>query len=262
MNDTWKSHDQYEQFMGRWSRLVAERFLDWLAPDPGLKWLDVGCGSGALIEAVIRWHEPTEASAIDQSEEFVKSSQQRLGNGVHCKVGNALKLPLENASVNITISGLVLNFIPEPKNALAEMKRVTKADGAIATYVWDYSGKMEFLQYFWDAVVELDPDASHLNEGARFPDCNSEALQQLFNEAGLFDTQTTLIRIDTNFTSFDDYWQPFLGGQGPAPTYVQALSESGRNRLRDRLYQRLPMQADGSIHLTARAWAVKGQESC
>ncbi len=261
MNDTWQSHDHYEKFMGRWSRLVANQFLDWLASDPGLKWLDVGCGSGALIDAVMRKYEPTEVSAIDQSEAFVKAAQQRLGNGVHCRVGNALNLPLEDASVNITISGLVLNFIPEAENALAEMKRATHSGGTIAAYVWDYAGKMEFLQYFWDAVIELDPEASQLNEGERFPDCNPEALQHLFNEAGLVDTQTTPIRIDTNFVDFDDFWQPFLGGQGPAPSYVQSLAAPEQNRLSKLLYKRLPIQTDGSIPLSARAWAVKGEVS-
>jgi ubiquinone/menaquinone biosynthesis C-methylase UbiE len=135
MKDSWASSDPYEYFMGRWSRLVARLFIDWLSPPPGLKWLDVGCGSGALSEAVIRNNEPAEMTAIDQSEGFVAKAQKQLGNLARCRVGNALALPLEDSSVDITVSGLVLNFISEPEKALSEMRRVTAPGGTVALYV-------------------------------------------------------------------------------------------------------------------------------
>ena len=125
MKDSWESGDSYEYYMGRWSRLVAESFIDWLSPSSGLKWLDIGCGSGALSDAIINNHQPAVLIAIDQSENFIRTAQKRLGSGVRCRVGNALSLPLDNASVNIAVSGLVLNFIPEPVKALSEMS----ADG-------------------------------------------------------------------------------------------------------------------------------------
>jgi len=259
MEDTWTSGDPYEYFMGRWSRLVARKFVDWLVPSAGLKWLDVGCGSGALSEAVINHYAPAELTAIDQSEAFVNTAQSRLGSMAHCRVGNALALPLEDSSVDVTVSGLVLNFISEPLKALAEMRRVTAAGGTVAVYIWDYPGKMDFLRYFWDAAVELNPKASNLHESTRFPNCTAEVLKSLFEDVGLVDTKTAPLEIETRFRDFDDYWRPFLGGQGPAPTYVSSLTEDARDKLRDLLYKRLLVQADGSISLAARAWAAKGR---
>ena len=261
MKDSWESGDPYEYYMGRWSLLVAESFVDWLSPSSGLNWLDIGCGSGALSEAIIKNHKPAALTAIDQSEDFVKTAQKRLGNRVHCKVGNALSLPLDNCSVNIVVSGLVLNFIPEPEKALSEMKRVTEAGGTVAVYLWDYAGKMDFLRHFWDAAIEIKPEAMNLHESKRFPDSNAGALKRLFEKAGFVNIETTSIEITTHFRNFDDYWKPFLGGQGPAPSFVLSLDEDERNKLRNALIARLPTQLDGSISMVARAWAAKGQIS-
>ena len=257
MKDLWKSGDPYEYFMGRWSLLVSQSFIEWLSASPGKKWLDVGCGTGALSEAVLSKQNPTELIAIDQSEGFVNSAQQRLGMAAHCEVGNAMDMSFQDSKFDFVISGLVLNFIPEPEKALREMKRITTSGGIVAVYIWDYSGTMEFLKYFWDAVVELDPSASDLHEGTRFPNSNSEGLQRLFEDAEFENITVESLEIETNFKNFDDYWKPFLGGQGPAPTYVLSLNESDRNRLRDRLHEQLPISEDGSIPLLARAWAAK-----
>jgi hypothetical protein len=137
------------------------------------------------------------------------------------------------------------------------MARVTRNGGVIGAYVWDYSGKMELMRYFWDAAVALDPEAAKMDEGPRFPICRPEALKALFTRAGLGNVETTAIDVPTPFSSFEDYWRPFLGGQGPAPAYAMSLDELRRSRLRERLRERLPVQADGSISLIARAWAVK-----
>ncbi|MEN8246742.1 MAG: class I SAM-dependent methyltransferase [Thermodesulfobacteriota bacterium] len=260
MKDSWASSDPYEYFMGRWSRLVARSFLNWLSPLPDKKWLDVGCGTGALTEEIINNHEPAQLTAVDQYEGFLIKVQQ-LGNWVDCKIGNALALPLEDSSINITVSGLVLNFISEPDKALSEMKRVTAPGGTVAAYVWDYAGKMDFLNYFWDVAAELDPKASDLHESKRFPDTNTDALDELFISAGFVEPVTLPIEIETNFQSFDDYWKPFLGGQGPAPTYVASLNKPKRNNLRNALSERLPIQSDGSIPMVARAWATSSQIS-
>jgi len=257
MKDSWESGDPYEYYMGRWSLHVAESFLDWLSPSSGLNWLDIGCGSGALSEAIINNHKPAALTAIDQSEDFVRTAQKRLGNRAHCRVGNALSLPLDNYSVNIVVAGLVLNFISEPEKALSEMKRVTDAGGTIAVYLWDYAGKMDFLRHFWDAAVEIKPEALNFHESKRFPDSNEQALKRLFKKAGLVDIETTSIEITTHFRDFDDYWKPFLGGQGPAPSFVLSLDEDERNKLRNALKTHLPIQLDGSISMVARAWAAK-----
>lgn len=198
-------------------------------------------------------------TAIDQSEGFVKIAQKRLGGRAHCKVGDALSLPLDESSVDIAVSGLVLNFIPEPEKALFEMKRVTDARGTVAVYLWDYAGKMEFLRHFWDVAVEIKPAALNLHESLRFPDSNADALKKLFEKAGFVDIETTSIEINTNFRNFDDYWQPFLGGQGPAPSFLMSLDKDDKNKLQNTLKMRLTTQPDGSISLVARAWAAKGQ---
>jgi SAM-dependent methyltransferase len=247
--------------MGRWSRIAARSFIEWLAPSAGRKWLDIGCGSGALSETIIKNCSPAGVTAIDQSEGFVREIQKRLGNLVQCRVGNALSLPAPDASVHFAVSGLVLNFISEPVQALSEMKRVTTPGGTIAVYVWDYSGKMEFLNSFWDTAVTLDPTASALHEGVRFPNTTAEALIALFDSAGVEDIEAAPVDIETHFRDFDDYWKPFLGGQGPAPTYLMSMDEKDRQILRDRLIESLPVQNDGSIRLEARVWAVKGKRS-
>jgi len=258
MHDSWQSGDPYEYFMGRWSKLVAEQFVDWLSPEPGLNWLDLGCGSGALSEAIINRHNPASVIALDQSEGFVATAQQRLGNRAICKVGNALSLPLEDESINIAVSGLVLNFIPEPEKALAEMRRVTHPNGTVGVYVWDYPGKMEFLRYFWDAAAQLNPDASALHEGHRFSGVNADYLVDLFDHVGFSEVDVAPLEIETKFSDFNDYWDPFLGGQGPAPTYVSKLSDSDRNQLSEVLAKTLPVNAEGKIAMTARAWAARG----
>ncbi|MGB5872259.1 MAG: methyltransferase domain-containing protein [Bacteroidota bacterium] len=258
MKDSWKSGDPYEYFMGRWSSLVVQGFLDWLSPGHGLKWLDVGCGPGALSEAAMLGFGPENLIAIDQSEGFVLTAQRRLGSKAICKLGNAIDLPIEDCSVDLTVSGLVLNFIPDVGSTLAEMKRVTADGGMVVIYVWDYAGKMDFLQKFWEAAAELRSEASALSEANRFSDCGSEALVESFTEAGFDQVMTAPVEIDTHFADFDDYWEPFFGGQGPAPTYLMSLSKTERERLRDLVYERLPIQRSGSIPLSARALAVKG----
>jgi hypothetical protein len=155
------------------------------------------------------------------------------------------------------VSGLVLNFVADVDVALAEMARVTRRGGAIGAYVWDYAGKMDLLRFFWEAAVELDPAAASLDEGVRFPLCHPDALARRFAAAGLSTVEVGAIDIVTRLESFDDYWTRFLGGQGPAPGYVLSLEPSARARLRDRIRTLLPILADGSIELTARAWTVR-----
>src|SRR5919109_5177057 len=154
-------------------------------------------------------------------------------------------------------AGLVLNFVPDQRAALAEMARVTGNGGTIGAYIWDYTGKMELMRIFWDTAVELNPDAARMEEGVRFPLCHPEALMDPFASTGFHGVEVTAIDIPTPFASFDEYWRPFLGGQGPAPTYAMSLNEPARARLRDCIRERLPVEADGSISLTARAWAIR-----
>jgi ubiquinone/menaquinone biosynthesis C-methylase UbiE len=259
MSISWASGDHYEQYMGRWSRLVAGAFLAWLSPVNGLRWLDVGCGSGALSEAIARDFAPGELTALDQSAAFAATTRERLSGQARVLAGDAMALPLPQSAVDVTVSGLVLNFILRPDQAVADMRRVTAPGGMVGVYIWDYTGTMDLLTTFWSAAVTLDPAAANQEQSRRFPDATAEALQALFETAGLSHVRTTPIVIDMIFRDFEDYWRPFLGGTGPAPTYVQSLDLDRREVLRRTLETRLPVRADRSIHLKARAWAARGQ---
>lgn len=256
--DPWLIGGPYERYMGRWSRQLAPRFLSWLNVPAGRRWLDVGCGTGALCEAILDHCSPSAVAGVEPSEGFLQTAKERLGTRATFHSGGAAALPLADGSVDVVVSGLVLNFVPDPRAALVEMARVTAHGGTIGAYVWDYAAGMELIRIFWDAAIELDPAASGLDEGLRFPICRSAALTELFAGAGLEAVEAAPIDIPTRFVDFDDYWQPFLGGQGPAPGYAMSLDERARGLLRDRLRERLPTEADGSITLTARAWAAGG----
>lgn len=257
VSDTWERGNPYEQYVGRWSRQIAPLFLSWLDMPAGRRWLDVGCGTGALCAAIIDRCLPSTVAGIDPSEGFLKTAQENLASRATLHQGSATAIPLGDASVDVVVSGLVLNFVPDQRAALQEMARVTVKGGTISAYVWDYAGRMELMRFFWDAVVELNPEAAKLDEGARFPGCRREALAELFVSTGLKRVEVAPIDIATAFSSFDEYWQPFLGGQGPAPAYAMSLDEAARARLRDHLLERVPAEANGSISLTARAWAVR-----
>jgi SAM-dependent methyltransferase len=256
VSDTWERGSSYEQYVGRWSRRVAPLFLSWLSIPAGRRWLDVGCGTGALCAAIVDRCSPASVAGVEPSEGFLKTAKDNLADRAALYQGSATAIPLGDASVDAVVSGLVLNFVPDPRAALAEMARVTDKGGTIAAYVWDYAGKMELMRFFWDAAVELNPDAGNMDEGFRFPLCRAQALEKLFTGAGLEGVEVRPIDIPTPFASFDDYWQPFLGGQGPAPAYAMSLDETTRAHLRDHIRGRLPTTANGTISLTARAWAV------
>jgi SAM-dependent methyltransferase len=174
------------------------------------------------------------------------------------QVGDAQQLSVANSCFDATVAGLVINFIPDQTKAVSEMRRATRPRGIVGAYVWDYAGEMQMMRRFWDAAVATDPKAASLDEGRRFPVCHPEPLADLFRRAGLHDVMTRPIDVPTDFKDFDDYWMPFLGGQAPAPGYCMSLSEDRRAALRDRIRANLPVNRDGSIHLIARAWAVRG----
>jgi SAM-dependent methyltransferase len=173
-------------------------------------------------------------------------------------VGDIQALPVKAGVYDAVVSGLALNFVPQPQRAVVEMARIAGPNGVVAAYVWDYAGKMQLLRLFWDAAVALDQAAYALDEGHRFPLCQPEPLMALFESAGLRNVDVRPIDVATDFRDFDDYWSPFLGGQGPAPSYAMSLSENQRAALRERIRAGLPFARDGSIPLVARAWAVRG----
>jgi SAM-dependent methyltransferase len=256
--DTWSSGAAYDGYIGRWSRQVAERFVAWLEPQADATWIDVGCGSGALTRTILRSAQPSRVLGVDPSADFVGHARSTIDDErSEFVVGNGLALPAASGSAGYVVSGLVLNFIPDPDAALAEMSRATTDGATVAAYVWDYAEGMQMLRAFWDAVVALDPGAAALDESTRFPLCRPEPLRRLFDAAGLADVEQSDITVATTFADFDDFWTPFLSGQGPAPGYCASLAPDDLDRLRDRLHHELAPDG-GPIDLTARAWAVMG----
>lgn len=259
MQDVWAVGDAYESYVGRWSRRVAVPFLAWLGVGAGRRWLDVGCGTGALTATVLATAEPAEVTGVDPAAPFVAHAQAKVTDPrARFQTGDARSLPLPDNRFDAVISGLVLNFVPEPERAVAELTRVAAPGGTVAAYVWDYADGMALMRYFWDAAVALDPAAAGLDEGRRFPLCQPEPLAALWTDAGLGEVKVRPIEVPTVFTGFDDYWTPFLGGQGAAPSYLMRLDEQQRAAIRERLRAMMPTAPDGSIALVARVWAARG----
>ncbi len=257
--DWFADGDAYERYIGRWSRPIGAMFLDWLAQPTGLRWVDVGCGTGALSASVLERNTPSGITGVDLSEGFLGVARATIENDrASFKLGDAQDLPLEDAEADVAVSGLVLNFVPDKGRALQEMRRIVSPGGAVAVYVWDYSGEMQLIRYFWDAVSELFPDAAEKDEGKQFPICKPEPLAELFRTAGLHAVEACALDTPTVFADFDDYWSPFLAGQGPAGAQCVSLREDDRERLRKHLENALVIRSDGTIPLIARAWAVRG----
>lgn len=257
--EAWTSGQAYEPFIGRWSRLVAPRFLHWLPDGSPSAWCDVGCGTGALAHAILATANPTRVLGVDPSGEYLAAARRgAAGLAFEAAVGNATAIPAQDGEFDRVVSALVLNFVPRPDEALAEMRRIARPGGLIGAYVWDYAEGMQLIRTFWDAATALDPGARELDEAARFSLCRPEPLRALFGSAGLADVDVVPIAVPTVFADFDDLWQPFLGGQGPAAGYCAALPDDRRAALRDRLRAMLPQRPDGSIPLEARVWAVRG----
>lgn len=257
--DRWATGSAYEAFMGRWSRQLARGFLKWLSPEPSSHWLELGCGTGALTSAICELCEPATIAACDPSAPFIEHARNQLTDArVSFLVSGGETLPTRGGGFDFVVSGLVLNFLPDPGAAVASMRERLGPGGTVAAYVWDYAEGMEFLRIFWNEAVASNPGASAFDEGLRFPLCRDSALVSLFRQAGLEDVEVDSLEISTDFAGFDAYWTPFLRGTGPAPSYLASLDEASRGSLRERLRRRLHAGPDGSIGLRARAWAVRG----
>lgn len=258
-DDGWTAGAAYEDYMGRWSRLVAREFLAWLGPAPGRHWMDVGCGTGALTSAICALAAPASVVACDPSEPFLAHARAQTPDArVSFVVGRAGDPPRREGGFDLIVSGLVLNFVPEPERVAVALRERLGPGGTLAAYVWDYAGRMDLLRLFWDEAAALDPRAAALDEGPRFPLCQPGALAVLLRGAGLADVETSTLEVATDLAGFDDFWRPFLGGVGPAPSYVKLLDDDRRAALEERLRRRLPVGDDGRVHLRARAWTVRG----
>jgi SAM-dependent methyltransferase len=262
MKDSWSNSEAYERYVGRWSSRVAERFLDWLDARTSARWLDVGCGTGALSGRILSSQQPRHLIGVEPSEAFRAIAQERVqGANVEFRSGSGESLPVEDGCIDFAVSGLVLNFIPDKEAAMREIWRVLAPGGIAACYVWDYAAHAQFMRYFWDAAVRLDPSARDRDEGVRFPICRPKPLRNLFESIGFREVRVAPVDIPTPFESFDDYWQPFLNDVAPAPGYCVSLDAAKQAKLEALLRQTLAIDPDGMILLAARAWAVSGVRS-
>lgn len=257
--DAWSAAQSYESYMGRWSRQIAARFVEWLEPPRGAAWLEVGCGTGALTATILARCGPGSIIALDQSKDFVAYAGSTIDDRrVRFLVADARRLPAEDRSLDVVTSALVLNFIPDRPAALAEMRRVLKPNGLLSFYVWDYpGGGIGFIDAFWKAAAETDPGAGDLDEGRRFPFCTQDALSALCREADMRSPVVEPIEVETVFPDFEAFWRPFTLGAGPAPGYCMSLSEDRRAALKAHLAG--AFGKNGPIHLAARAWAAKAR---
>lgn len=251
--------EAYESFMGRWSRALAPLLVAFSQVRDGDDVLDVGAGTGALTAAVTATAPASRVIGIEPAAPYVAFAHARHGTpGVAFEVGDAQQMRFARANFDRTLSLLVLNFIPDARKALDEMVRVTRPAGVVAAAVWDYGEGMEMLRVFWDEAIALRPGDDAKDE-RHMAFCRPGELAALWRAARLKDVAESGLTIETRFTSFDDYWTPFLARQGPAGAYVAALTASDREALRARLQRRLLRGGpDAAFVLRARAWAVRG----
>ena len=259
--DTFSNAKSYEGYVGRWSQLVARRFISWLDAAPGLAWLDVGAGTGVLTEVILQETAPAKILGVDLSQEYITFAQGRIHDDrVEFKVENAANLAFEVPEFDVSVAGLVLNFVPSAEQTVISMAQAVRDGGAVAAYVWDYGGQMEMMRHFWDAAAVVDAASTEMDAGHRFTIANPDNLRALFQSVGLTAVEAIAIDVPTKFKDFDDYWLPFLEAQGSVSKYLRGLSDDTRSAIGDQLQRQLPTAADGSISLMARAWAVKGKK--
>ncbi len=251
----------YDRFMGRWSRELAPHFVEFAGIRQGGTVLDVGSGTGELSLAVLATAEPVTVIGIDPSPAYVTYAQSRSADPrVSFETGDGQALRFDDATFDATVSLLVLNFIPDPEKALGEMIRATRPGGVVAAAVWDYDEGMEMLRVFWDAAVAESPAAADRDE-RRMRFARNDELAALWRQAGLVDVAEAPLVIPMRFESFEDFWTPFLTGQGPAGAYVASLPEDVRSAIERRLRARLSSDGTGAITLQGRAWAVRGKKA-
>ena len=246
----------YEEFMGKWSRLVGETFVDWLAPLDGLRWVDVGCGNGAFTELLVERCAPIRVDGIDPSEGQLAFARGRLPNApVRFDLGDAMALPRPTDAFDAAVMALVIFFVPEPAQGVAEMARVVRPGGSVSAYAWDIlGGGFPFAALQEEMAALGTPPLWPPSVGAS----RIDAMTALWAEAGLVEIETREIRTSRTYADFDAFWSSARTGPRLAPK-VDAMSPTDRERLMARLRERLPADADGRITYEASANAIKGK---
>ncbi len=251
----------YEVWLGRWARRLAHPFLDFAAfPEAG-DILDVGCGTGALTFAMADRWPGRRVVGVDLAAPFLAYARSRRSSEQPIfEVGDACALPYENGQFASAATQCVLLFIPRPEVALDEMVRVTRAGGKVAAAVWDFRGGLVFQRLLWDTASAIDPEARATRDRLfSAPLVLPDGLATLFRDSRLKDIERQSLTIRMDFANFEDYWQPFLGGQGPVGGYFAKLSPDLKARIKDAVRDAYCSgAADGARSLTATAWAVRG----
>jgi SAM-dependent methyltransferase len=243
--------DSYDKFMGRYSTLLAPQFADLAGVGSGQRVIDVGCGPGALTTELVERLGASNVAAVDPSESFVAAARERYP-GVDVQESPAETLPFADGIFDAALAQLVVHFMADPVQGLTEMGRVARAGGVVAACVWDHAGKQTPLAPFWQAVRELDPDEE--GEGS-FAGAGEGQLTELFHEAGLREIEETTLPIHVDHATFEEWWDPFTLGVGPAGAYLKKLDPDQQVELRQRARHQLP---EAPFTLSARAWAARG----
>ena len=244
--------EAYDRFMGRYSRLLSPQLADLAGVRGGQRVIDVGCGPGALTAELVARLGPEAVAAVDPSEPFVAAARQR-NPGVDVRLASAEELPFPDDTFDAAIAQLVVHFMTDPVAGLAEMARVTRPGGTVAACVWDHGGGQGPLSTFWAAARDLDPGVSDESER---PGTHEGQLEELFAAAGLREVTGTVLTADLEHATFDEWWQPFTLGVGPAGSFIAGLDEDQAAAMRDACRRRLPTEP---FVITARAWAAIGR---
>ena len=244
----------YDRYMGRYSRPLAPLLADFAGVQPGQRVLDVGCGPGALTAELVSRLGVQRVAATDPAEGFAAACAERLP-GVDVQTAPAERLPWPSGAFGAVLSQLVVSFLSDAHAGVGEMRRVARRGGVVAACTWDYRGEMRMLRTFWDAALSLDPAVPDEARVLRYTDADS--LRELWRRTGLGDVVTAELVVAVDYDDYEDFWQPFLTGTGPAGAYCVSLEDAHRGALRDEVFQRLGAPA-GPFTLTARAWAVRG----
>jgi SAM-dependent methyltransferase len=244
--------DAYDRFMGRYSVGLAAGMADLAGVRAGLRALDVGCGPGALVTELVARLGPEGVAAVDPSDPFVTAARERHP-GVDVRLATAEQLPFDDREFDAVLAQLVVHFMADPVAGLREMARVARPGGAVAACVWDHAGGRGPLGVFWQAVRSLDPDA---RDESGLAGAREGHLAELFSAAELDEIERTVLAVRVEHPSFEEWWEPFMLGVGPAGAYVSQLAAGERDRLRELCRSLLPSPP---FTVTAWAWAVRGR---
>ena len=243
--------DAYDRFMGRYSRLLSPQLADFAGIAAGQRVLDVGCGPGALTAELVPRIGADAVTAVDPSPPFVQAAMAR-NPGVHVLQASAEDLPFDDDAFHAALAQLVVHFMTDPVAGLAEMRRVTRSGGVVAACVWDLAGGQSPLSLFWQAARALNHEVA---DESRMPGAREGHLAELFESAGIREVEATALHVSFDHETFEEWWEPYTGGVGPAGQYAVSLDEERRAELREKCRELLP---NPPFTVTARAWAARG----